>query len=335
MDDLWSFVTSPEAVIVYIVVGLSCILCLIIYLVERYNVKAKRRHNTRELNKLVEQVRDEFEEKETVSYDQPVLEVIHEDQQARSVTEMLERTVSLYEKPQDDEIEEEKEPEIIETEPLVIENVDIEKEVQETETFEEIEEMEEETQEELEYTTIEPNPMEAREELNKLTEEIQQTEEIDEVQNEALTSFEEQQEETAIISLEELIQKGKIMYETNELTQYEDEGNVPISLGELEQRIGKEATPCLEPFILENVVDEEEAEMENSQEVVNPVVEVTTLEQEETVKRWKSSPIISPVFGIEKENDLSLENTANYEKFDAAKTNEFLMTLKDLQENIE
>lgn len=311
MSDFWSFITSPEAVIVYIVVGLSCCLCFMIYLVERYNVKLRQKHNTKELNKLVEQVRDQYEEEETEEeYNQPVLQVIKEEEKASSVTELLERTVSLYEKPQEEEVEENTTPVIVPLEPEIVKSVE-----------------EVEKKEELTYTTIEPNPIEAKEELNKMAEELAESMEV---QNETLTSFEEQQEENAIISLEELIQKGRVMYAENEHTQYADEGNVPISLGELEEKIGKEVTPYTENFVLENVVPEaEKVEIEEKVPVVEEVV------REDTTNKWKSSPIISPVFGIERQDDLALENTANYEKFDAAKTNEFLMTLKELQEKLE
>ena len=59
-------------------------------------------------------------------------------------------------------------------------------------------------------------------------------------------------------------------------------------------------------------------------------------------KKFKSSPVISPVYGIERpsdvsHNDIELENTANFEKLDEEirKTNEFLMTLKELQKNLD
>ena len=54
------------------------------------------------------------------------------------------------------------------------------------------------------------------------------------------------------------------------------------------------------------------------------------------VTKFKSSPFISPVFGIEKSNELELENTANFEKFDQEikKTNEFITTLKELQDKL-
>ena len=67
---------------------------------------------------------------------------------------------------------------------------------------------------------------------------------------------EEQQEEAAIISLDELLKKGKEMYEKNEITQYEDEGNEPISLQDLERKYGEKKENYDEPFIIEEVVPE-------------------------------------------------------------------------------
>ena len=55
--------------------------------------------------------------------------------------------------------------------------------------------------------------------------------------------------------------------------------------------------------------------------------------------KFKTSPIISPIYGVEKsENDsLRIENTANYEKLDAEikRTNEFLTKLKELQKKLD
>ena len=75
-------------------------------------------------------------------------------------------------------------------------------------------------------------------------------------------------------------------------------------------------------------------------QVVQPKVEAKPVYQEH--KKFKSSPVISPVFGIEKpeintSSDIELENTANYEKLDEEirKTNEFLMTLKELQKKLD
>ena len=58
-SNLVQFLTSDEILIVYLIAGIACLICFIIYLVERNNEKLKQKHNTRELNKLVEQIKEE------------------------------------------------------------------------------------------------------------------------------------------------------------------------------------------------------------------------------------------------------------------------------------
>ena len=177
----------------------------------------------------------------------------------------------------------------------------------------------EETKEEpnLEYTNIEPDKTEAQEELQRLTEVLEQAQEEEE-KSINLTEFEEEQEKNAIISIEELMSKTKAMYESGEFDKYEDEKVNPISLDDLEKK--KEEEPVL--VTLDDIE--------------------TAKASEEVVSTFKSSPIISPVFGIEtnagtKATEMELENTANYEKLDEEikKTNEFLTTLKELQKNLD
>ena len=305
--DLIEFLTSKEIIMVYIVAGVACLLCFIIYLVEKNNVKARQRHNTRELNKLVEEIKEETNiEDEVVDNSEPVLQVI--------------------------------ETEPVEVTPAVEEKVEVA------------------VEEELQYTTIEPDQETARLELKRLEEELKKQEEliVEEVEEENnnidLTSYEEAQEENAIISLEELVKKSKDMYEANELTQYADEGNEPITLQELEERVGKEASQIEDTFIIENVVPKEELEEVNEEPVIinqvslddfNSVKVEENTNTVEEVKRFKNSPIISPIFGIERDeisnNDIELENTANYDKLDEEikKTNEFLMTLRELQSKLD
>ena len=60
----------------------------------------------------------------------------------------------------------------------------------------------------------------------------------------------------------------------------------------------------------------------------------------QTNKKIERSPVISPIYGIERKetkSELELENTASYEKLDEEikKTNEFLMTLRELQKNLD
>lgn len=399
MRELLEFLTSKEIVVVYIVAGLACLLCFIIYLVEKNNEKLKRRQNTRELNRLVEAVKEEVPElaQTPVIVEQPVLQKIESNDEISSVSELLESTAEM-EKLNTEKVEVSAEPTVEKVNTLVIEPMDIVTEVvEEIEVAEEVslepaivqtsavsEEpvvekaevvQEEKVEEELQYTSIEPDQATAKLELERLTEELRKQEAEAEVQNIALTNYEEEQEENAIISLDELVKKSKEMYEANELTQYSDEGNEPISLQDLE-RLGEQKNSSYnEPFIIENIVSEEELKEEtleinqevslnpvsviestvntvsvNAQQAVNEVkasaVENSTIKTAvETVvnnnKKFKSSPIISPIYGIEKttvtNNELELENTANYEKLDEEikKTNEFLMTLKELQSKLD
>ena len=328
--NLVEFLTSKEIIVVYIVAFVACLLCYIIYLVEKNNVKALQRHNTKELNKLVSKVKEEIHEEEVVVENrEPVLQVIETVESLPKVEEKVE---------------------VIEEVPTIEENIEV---IEETPTIEEKNEVVEEKTEELEYTTIEPDQATARLEIQKITEELKKQEEILESDNIPLTNYEEEQEENAIISLEELVKRGKDIYEVNEMREYSEDDTMPISIQELEKQVGREASKIEDTFIIENVVSEDE--LNDSEPVitnVTPVVmekidtpsitEVVSEEKEANeIRRFKSSPIISPIFGIEKEevseNELELENTADYEKLDAEikKTNEFLMTLRELQQKLD
>ena len=257
MDNLLSFLTSKEVIIVYIVAALACALCFIIYIVEKNNEKIKQRHNTKELNKLVEELKEEVvEEEPEVIYDQPVIQYVEDVVEESVVNQMIDTSVVEVSQPAVSNVA----PVTVETTSIVPEEM--------KESLVVIEEKEDtiekldNTIEELQYTTIEPDQQTAKLELQKLTEDLRKQEELaktQEIEKIALTNYEEQQEATAIISLDELVKKGKEMYESNEITQYEDEGNEPISLEELEKRAGlANDEEYTKPFIIENVVEKEE-----------------------------------------------------------------------------
>ena len=56
MSDLLEFLTSKEIIVIYIIAGIACFICFIIYLVKANSAKYRMKNNTRELNKLVEQI---------------------------------------------------------------------------------------------------------------------------------------------------------------------------------------------------------------------------------------------------------------------------------------
>ena len=399
MNELIEFLTSKEIIVVYIVAAVACLLCFVIYLIDKNYYKRKQRHNTKELNKLVEEVNEiietEYEETTPVEvFDTPVLETIEPTTYTAKVNEMTEEIVEETPVVENIKVEEVVEP-IIEKveEPVVeefieqledeeVEPINVEEIVLETMTeepvVEEIKTEEPVVEEELTYTTIEPDRQQAQEELIRLTQELEKAEQ--EQKNIDLTAYEEEQEENAIISLDELVKKSKEMYEANEITQYADEGNEPISLEDLERRMNKvqeevaametieepislDAIPTYdEPVItesfdlnaiipsLEALTETEETPQQmvlddfNSIKVEPEIVEEVKPEPVrpayQATKKFERSPVISPIYGIERKEtkeEIELENTANYEKLDEEikKTNEFLMTLRELQKNLD
>lgn len=147
-------------------------------------------------------------------------------------------------------------------------------------------------------------------------------EQIPTIEN-SIDEFELSQEENAIISLDQFNKVSDKIYNDNEITQYKDEGNEPISIQELEK-------------------------LYNSNEIVikddiNTDVKEEKIATAEAIQsKFKSSPIISPVFGIddggdENINNMALENTANLDKLneEIRKTNEFLNTLRELRKNLQ
>ena len=339
MSDLIEFLTSEEMIIVGVIAFVGCFLAFLVYLSEKRYYKRKQRQNTKELNNLVVEVKEANEKlPEAVENNEVVPSIIENDSEDKKV-EVIEE--SLVEKVEE---KEEVKPLVIpieqleENKPTSIENIY-------TDVKEHIETLEDES-EELQYTSIEPNPEEAREELRKVTEDlIKKEQEEKEVENIELTKFEEEQEENAIISLDELMKKSTELYEKNEVTQYEDEGNEPISLQDLELRMNNIKQEIKELGIEEEkgiVQVQETAEDEENVKIslddFNTITDPDKIYRNDVV--FKSSPIISPIFGIENKNqstnDIALENTANYEKLDEEikKTNEFLVTLKELQKKL-
>ncbi len=289
------------------------------------------------------------EELTTESLDEPeIVEVIEETTPVEPVTiEPIE--VSVIEPEQAKAEPEEYKEEVIENTISVEENPAVTTITAEEEVLEvqpEVIEPVKET-EELTYTSIEPTKQEAQAELRRLTEELEAASSSQE-ENITLTSFEEEQERDAIISLEELIKRSKEMYESNEISQYDDE-NIPISLSDLERQIQETLqeteildTPA-EPTLIETPTIEpikEEQEQLVLEDLNTVEINEKPISNAYKTEVFKISPVISPIYGIEKtrnSNDMELENTANYEKLDAEikKTNEFLATIKDLQKNLE
>ena len=144
----------------------------------------------------------------------------------------------------------------------------------------------------------------AKEELLKVEAELQNPKSLEDT----ITSLEAMEEESAIISYQELLETTKEMniVET-------DSGDEFISISELFQKYN-------EPKVIAEMTD----------------VSINDAYRGE----FTSSPYLSPVEGVETVqnlNEIQLENTANLEKLDKEirKTNEFLNILNELKKNLE
>ena len=375
MENVIDFLATKEVLIVLAIIGLILFVYFILWFHEfmkKHEEKKKLQNNTMQLNKLVEEVakarKEEASNVTPITKEEPKKEEVKEEKvevplvnnttvvTPTVVPEVKEEKVEIKE-PTPDVVIESVASSPIEVEPVVVsvkENpVNTNDSIMLNDKFEEKVEVVEPTvitpvespkneEEVIKYKDEVYTESEAKAELERITEELKKLENEDKEENIELTKFETEQEENAIISLDELIAKGKTITEQNEVTQYQDDGNEPISIQELEERYRKEKEQ------VEVLEVEEEPKTEKPKLSIDDFLsakeKVPSINEAYTEKKstYHPSPIISPIYGIEEEpvkknTTLELENTANYEKFDEEirKTNEFLSKLKELQQKLD
>ena len=373
MENIIDFLATKEVLIVLAIIGLILFVYFILWFHEfmkKHEEKKKLQNNTMQLNKLVEEVARANKE-ENVQKTTPITKEEHKKEEIKeekrevplvSNTTIVNPVIVPEEK--GEVVEAKPTPEVviesvasspIEVEPVVVsvkENpVNINDSIMLNNQFEEKVEVVEPTvitpvespkneEEVIKYKDEVYTESEAKAELERITEELKKLENEEKEENIELTKFETEQEENAIISLDELIAKGKTITEQNEITQYQDDGNEPISIQELEERYKKEKE---EIEVLEEEPKEKRTTLSIDEFLGSNQSTVSVSEAYSSNKStYHPSPIISPIYGIEKEpvkknTTLELENTANYEKFDEEirKTNEFLSKLKELQQKLD
>lgn len=374
MENIIDFLATKEVLIVLAIIGIILFVYFILWFHEflkKHEEKKKLQNNTMQLNKLVEEVsrankEENVQKNTTITKEEPKNEEIKEEKIETplvSNTTVVNETIVPEEKVE--VVKAEPTPEVviesiasspIEVEPVVVsvkENpVNINDSIMLNNQFEEKVEVVEPTiitpvaspkneEEVIKYKDEVYTESEAKAELERITEELKKLENEEKEENIELTKFETEQEENAIISLDELIAKGKTITEQNEVTQYQDDGNEPISIQELEERYKREKEQV---EVLEVKEPKEEKPKLSIDDFLSAKEKVTPLKEAYSEKKstYHPSPIISPIYGIEEEpvkksTTLELENTANYDKFDEEirKTNEFLSKLKELQQKLD
>lgn len=192
----------------------------------------------------------------------------------------------------------------------------------------------------LEGEVVESNPIEvqafneeelekieAKKELERVYEELKEKEEKKaDLLEDALTKFELEQEENAIISYEELKKVSEELYRKNELL-YESEEDAPLTIEDLRSKFEV------------NILEKEKNELE---EFIRRMDQEEVEELDVEYKKFDPSPFISPIYGFDSKSinpyaEMELENTANLEKLDAEirKTSEYRRSLKEAEKSVD
>ncbi len=366
-ENIIDILAAKEVIIILIIIGIILFVYFILWFIEfmkKHEEKKKLQNNTMELNKLVEEVAKASKSKEepiSIIKDNTIPEIIEEKTINQPKIEEKNNTIieAREEKPEVVIVKNQVSP--IEIKPMVVSTektkIDTNDSIVLNDKYEEKVEIVEPSrivpvdtpkneEEVIKYKDEVYTEIEAKKELERITEELRKLETEDRSENIELTKFETEQEENAIISLDELLLKGKTITEQNETTQYQDDGNEPISIEELEERY-KSSKENIETLTIKEEPIKKESETNNKVSIddfLSAKTKVSTVNAYQEKKNvYHPSPIISPIYGIEEEpvvnknTTLELENTANLKKFDdeIRKTNEFLSKLRDLQQKLD
>ena len=323
MSDLLNTITSDNLVLLCVIMGVVALFLAIAIAVEIYN-------NNKQYKKNVITVTDENKEDSLNIQEDSEIKYVDED----SELEKTKAKIELAELREKLKKEEEEKKKLLEAN-LALAKQKIEKEKEEelsktieikpvsTEPVKVVENKEsklDETLNKLRVSSIN-NAYTATKRNNEEKVEVKEEKIEESKQEEIDNSYDD--EENAIISIEELQNASSFGYTDEEMDKYVDEKDAIISIQELE-KLYKES------LNIEVVEEEPKIEFE-----MKRVADLPKISDE---KIFRSTPFISPVYGTtQTETDLVLEQTANLEKLneEIRKTNEFLKTLKDLKKNLE
>lgn len=296
-----------------IMIGVVSVLLVCISILTVIDIIEHIKNKHRNISMLEEQEdKEEFEEKK-----EPI-EVYEEIPNEILVSDIKEEMLEPIKKKQDVEVE----TLTIENTPIKEEVLEISEPVKQEEIFEVMEPVKKdevlEISQPAEEETLSVQVNEVKEKID-LQEELNKATVMPSLED-TITNFEMEQERTAIISLDELMNRSDELYDSNEIVQYDD-GNEPITIDEVINRFNdnkKEINAVNEvkevPKVMESVIEEKP--------------------KKELYSHKESVPFISSIYGLEPNNqDLTFENTATYEKLDRSKSNEFMNRLREMSEN--
>lgn len=175
------------------------------------------------------------------------------------------------------------------------------------------------TIEELENSYVETDleKTQAQIRVEEITKALKEAEIEEKIEEDKYKQFEEEQEQNAIISFNELMASYDKLYSENEKIQYLEDDKIPINIEELYHLSNTEESK-------KTVVLEDLADLTKSRKIEKTTVEAAT-------STFKSSPLLSPVYGIQKP-PIDIHNNSDKELQDA---NQFLQSLKELRNSLD
>lgn len=162
------------------------------------------------------------------------------------------------------------------------------------------------------YTETDLEKTQAQIRVEEITNALNNAKIDEKIEEDKYKKFEEEQEKNAIISYNELKDSFDRIYSESEKVQYIEDDNIPINIDELYKLKEEQDEP-------QKVVLEDLSNMVNSPKV------------EEVHSTFKSSPLISPVYGIQQPPVVE----SKIDDTDIKNANQFLQNLRELQTNLE
>ena len=271
MNNIIDYLTSSEIIVVGIVTIFAIFLCILLFIIDKKCINKRKKQNTKELNKLVNEVDKKLKEEQIDN--------------KKVVKESIKNT------------------DYINDIPIVNEN--IVKKVDTNKTKKD--------------TKVENN-----------------------IKIDKRDIYEKEQEDTAIISLDELKKHGETLYKINETREFQDDKTAPISLIEFEKSINNhfESEEYNKPFIIDNIVkdikEEEINEMYDDKKNMKYQMNIKDFNNlKDNSNKFHTSPIISPIYGIKQEEKLLDTKDLESIEEEIEKTKELVNSLKELQKNLD
>jgi len=315
LKDIQSNVNNGLLLVYGLIVFVIFLIAVILIIDKIYHKKEESLFHSRHLKKRLKELQ-EMESEKRLEIRHQELKEKQEEIETEPSEEVIEQVTSVDLVEPVNVLAVEPEKKIIETSDLKMEDSSFRQEDRPIESQNNFLEKEEisssKVQEELEKTQAQIEVEEITRALEKAVEEEQELNKY--------AKFEEEQEQNAIISYTELKGKFNELYEESEKIQYVNDDTLPINLKELYE--------TNELIQMENQKNHSVEKVENPQtEAVNP--------PEKKPGAFRNSPIISPVYGIQKDDFQIKKEVSKTPRDDLQTTTDFLNTLKELQKNLD